>query len=563
MSTLKKAATKHSTILNRTDRIRRHFIMKKILFSSFVLLVTMGIAKAQSVYQPYSYQFYQKLNADVYSPKTKVHSSLKPFFADDSLLRVRYDSLMNYGSGSKNGAYRKIFNEHLIDVKGSNSTFYADLLPDFTIGRDFTNKKTLHNSSIGLQLGGTAAGNKLSYNIAGYLENATFADYLSTYIRQTGIVPGQAVARTLVKDADQYNWRYITATVSYTPASFINITAGRDRTFIGDGYRSLLLSDYASPYPFLKVTATLGSVKYMSMWARFEDPAGTSDLFISRKKWGVFHYLDWNVSNRLSFGFFDSVIWADEDDAGNKHGFDFNYINPVIFLRPVEAANGSPDNALIGLTGKYELTKGITAYGQFSLDEFQAKEFFNNQGSSRNKYGWQLGFRGANLFGVKNLNYLAEANSVKPYTYSERSSIINYSGNSESLAHPWGANFREFVGILNYSYKRFDLSGEADFGRYGLDIDNLNYGKNIFLNYQKPARGDGNYIGQGLTTNMVYLQGKVAYLINPKYNLRLELGGIYRTEKNAQFNDKTSMITFGIRSSFRNMYTDIASFKTH
>jgi hypothetical protein len=231
-------------------------------------------------------------------------------------------------------------------------------------------------------------------------------NYISTYIRQVGIVPGQAYASTFNNNPNAYTWDYITATVSYTPVKYLNISAGRDKTFIGDGYRSLLLSDYASPYPFFKLTANLGNVKYMAMWAYFSDPAGTSDLNIDRNKWGIFHYLDWNVNNRLSFGFFDSVIWSNTDDQGHTHGFDFSYINPVIFLRPVEAANGSPDNALIGFTAKYKLTDGITAYGQFSLDEFTAKEFFNNAGYVNNKFAYQLGIRGANLFGVTNLNYL-------------------------------------------------------------------------------------------------------------------------------------------------------------
>jgi hypothetical protein len=538
--------------------------MKRTLLSFAVLLVTAGMAKSQSVYQPYSYQFYQKLDADAYSTKTRLHTSLKPFFADDTLIRSRFDSLMNYGreTALKHPSLRPFFYGHLAEINSSKATFYADVLPDFVIGRDFSSKKTINYKSVGLQLGGTV-GTKFSYNVSGFLNNAKFPDYLTNYINQVGIVPGTAYARRLVDDPESFNWSYITATASYTPNKYLNITAGRDKTFIGDGYRSLLLSDYASPYPFFKLTANLGNVKYMSMWGYFADPAMTSDRFIERKKWGVFHYLDWNVNNRLSFGFFDSVIWADTDDAGHKHGFDFNYINPLIFLRPVEASNGSPDNALIGLTTKYKLTDGITAYGQFSLDEFQAKEFFNNQGSSRNKFGYQIGFRGANLFKVKNLNYLVETNTVKPYTYSERASILNYSANSEPLAHPWGANFREVVGLLNYSYKRFDFSGEADYGHYGLDVNNTNSGKDIFRPYTIPAKADGNFIGQGLTTNMVYLQGKVAYLLNPRTNLRIELGGIYRTEKNSQFNDKSGMITLGLRSSFRNIYSDLASFKTH
>ncbi|MCR8558470.1 capsule assembly Wzi family protein [Mucilaginibacter sp. BJC16-A38] len=535
--------------------------MKKI-FTILLLFSITGIARAQSVYQEYSYQFYQKLNSDVYSTKTRVHSALKPFFADDSLLKHHYDSLMNYGDDGKphSWGYKKLFTEHLIDVKSPASTFYADLLPDFDIGRDFKGKLTTSTTSMGLQFGGSVS-NKFYYNVAGYLSSAVTPEYLSTYINQTGIIPGQAYGKTY-KD-NGYDWKYITAIASYTPVKFLNISAGRDKTFIGDGYRSVLLSDVASPYPFFKLTATLGNVRYMAMWASFNDPIDLDANGNNRGKGGVFHYLDWNVSNRLSFGFFDAVIWYNKDDAGHSRPFDFSYINPVIFLRPVEASNGSPDNALIGFTSKYKLTDGITAYGQFALDEFESANFFSNGGSARNKYSYQLGIRGADLFDVKGLNYLLETNNSKPYTYSERGPIISYTENGEMLAHPWGANFREVVALLNYSYNRFDFSGEVDYGHYGLDINGLNYGKDPFEDYTTPAKQNGNYIGQGLTTNMIYLEGKIGYLLNPKYNLRLELGGIFRDEKNTQFNDKTAMLTIGLRSSFRSLYNDLASYKAH
>jgi hypothetical protein len=528
--------------------------MKKLFTSVILLLLIGGVARAQSIYQPYNYQFYQKLNEDVYSTKSRVHSSLKPFMVDDSLLKTHYDSIMN-----ANGLKGRFFNQHQIDVKTANSTFYADLLPDFNVSRDFSGKKNTNFGTLGLQIGGTF-GDKFSYNIAGYENRAVLPDYLATYVNQVGVVPGQAYGSIY---GNEYRWSYITGNISYTPAKFLNISAGRDKTFVGDGYRSLLLSDYASPYPFLKVTATLGNVRYMAMWAYFNDPLSAKVDNGDRKKYGVFHYLDWNVTDRLSLGFFDAVIWAAKDDEGHSRGFDFTYLNPILFLRPVEASNGSPDNALVGLTGKYKLSDGITAYGQFALDEFESKNFFSSNGSSRNKYAWQLGLRGANLFSVKGLNYLLEANNVKPYTYSERSSVINYAENGEPIGHPWGSNFREVVGLLNYSYKRFDFSGEVDYGHYGLDINNLNYGKDMFLGYLEPARAFGNYTGQGLTTNMVYLEGKVGYLLNPKYNLRFELGGLVRRDKNSQFNDKTSMLTFGIRSSFRAVYNDIVSYKAH
>lgn len=533
----------------------------KIVVIAALSLFVADVALAQSQYQPYSYDFYQKLNSDLYSTKTREHTSIKPLIID-STLKSHYDSLMNYGADGKQHSllYNKIFNEHLIEYKGPNSTFYGDLLPNFGVGRDLSGKLNTYTSAIGLQIGGSIS-DKLQYNVSGYLNNAVVPEYLSTYIGQVGIVPGQAYAKKY--NGNGYSWSYITAVVSYTPIKYLNISAGRDKTFIGDGYRSMLLSDYASPYPFLKLTGTLGNVRYMVMWTDMDDPAFTSQYGVERHKFGVFHYLDWNVNNRLSVGFFENVMGFFTDDNGAKRPFDFNYINPIIFMKPINNASDDPDKSLLGFTAKYKLTDGITAYGQFALNEFVSKYFFSSNGASVNKYGWQLGIRGANLFGVKNLNYLLESNNAKPYTYSARSSIENYSENSEPLAHPWGANFREIVGLLNYSYKRFDFSGEFDYGHYGLDTAGINFGKDIFQIYTSPARLFGNYTGQGLTTNMYYLQGKVAYLLNPKYNLRIELGGIYRQEQNSEFKDKTTMITIGLRSSFRQIYSDLASYRTH
>ena len=538
--------------------------MRKLFTPIFLLVLFSGFADAQSEYQPYSYQFYQKLNTDIYSTQSRAHTSLKPFFVDDSLVKQHYDALMGLGadSGKHTWVHRKLFNEHLFDVRQKDYTFYADYLPDLTIGKDFSGSKNTWLNTRGYQLGGTIGG-KFSFYTSGFENQSVYPEYLSTYINQVKQVPGQGYDRSFGKNTK--DWSYVTALISYTPIKYLNITLGQDKTFVGDGYRSMLLSDVAAPYPFLKLTGKLGNVQYMAMWAYMDDP--TAPKFNSfgddRRKWGVFHYLDWNVTNRLSIGFFDAVIWAASDDQGHPRGFDFQYINPIIFLRPVEAQSGSGDNALIGFTSKYKITNGITAYGQFTLDEFSASEFFSSKGSYRNKYGWQLGVRGGDMFGVKSLSYLFETNGAKPYTYSERSSIINYSEQGEPLAHPWGANFREFVGILNYSYKRFDFSGEVNYGRYGLDVNDLNYGKDIFQVYIDPARQYGNYIGQGLTTNMIYLEGKVAYLVNPKYNLRIELGGIIRDEKNTQFHDKTTLFTIGLRSSFRNLYTDLASYKAH
>jgi len=362
---------------------------------------------------------------------------------------------------------------------------------------------------------------------------------------------------------NNYSWVYVTALASYTPNKYLNITVGRDKNFIGDGYRSLLLSDYSSPYLFFKLTATLGNLRFMSMWSYMNDPASTSQYGIDRKKFGVFHYLDWNITNRLSIGLFENVIGFYTDDNGAKRPFDFYYLNPVIVMKPINNSSDDPDKSLLGFTGKYKLSSHLTYYVQFALNEFNSKDLFPNDGSYTNKYAYQLGFRGNDLFNIKGLNYLIESNNVRPFTYSARSVIENYSNNGEPLAHPWGANFREVVGFLNYQHKRWTFSLEADYGKYGLDSGSTDYGKNIFIIYTDHTKDYGNNIGQGLSTTMVYVECKVAFILNPQYNLRLEIGALYRDDKNYQFDDKTSLFSIGLKSSFRNVYNDIVSFKTH
>ncbi|WP_448698035.1 gliding motility protein RemB [Mucilaginibacter sp. AW1-3] len=530
-------------------------IYKHTLLSFMLLLIATFALRAQSVYQPYSYQFYQKFSTELYSTNTAIHTSIKPWFVDDTLLKHKYDSLTQINNGANGILKGRFFNEHLIDVQHPGYTLYADVLPDLQAGYNFAGNKSTWLTTLGYQVGGTI-GSKFFFYGSGYNNKAQFPDYLTSYANGVGVVSGQT--RVTNRGSNITDWSYYTFLLSYTPVKYVNFTVGQDKNFIGDGYRSMLLSDYASPYPFLKATVNVGSVKYMALYTLFEDPNGpkapgdASNL----KKWGYFQYIDWSVSNRVSLGFFQSLISADQDSVGHKRGFDFSYATPLTFLTAVESSHGSPDKNGLGLTAKWKFTDKNIVYGQFNLTEFQAGDFFSSNGSSRNKYAYQLGVRGADLFKVKTLNYLFEFNAAKPYTYSETVGFRNYSHYSEPLAHPFGANFREWLGILNYSVGRFDLQGQVNYAYYGLDIDDLNYGKDIFKSYNKPAKLTGNYIGQGLRTDFYYAEGKVAYLLNPKYNLRLEIGVLFRDEKNSVYNNKTGLITFGLCSSFRNIYND-------
>jgi len=527
--------------------------VRKIISLIAVIIFSIGASRAQSVYVPYSYQLDQQFNSSIYGINTSFHTSLKPFLID-SIIAPTYNAIMQRGvdSSRKSWVVRKIFNEHLFDVKTKEFTFYADYLPDLQLGRDFTGKTTTDMNTRGYQFGGTI-GTKFFFYTSGFENQGKFPPYLNDYINKINFVPGQAYDRSFGKSSK--DWSYVTSIISYTPIKQLNITLGYDKTFIGDGYRSLLLSDFAANYPLLRLTANLGKVQYMIMWAYLDDAQATKfDSFgNNRRKWGAFHYLDWNISNRFSLGFFNALIAEEADDNGRYHGFDLNYINPVFYSSSL-GPSSQPDNVLAGFTGKYKILDKTAIYAQLLIDRFNAGDFFSG-GNTNNTNGLQVGIRGADLFSVNKLNYLLEFNTVKPYTYSSSQPITSYTNFSEPLGDPLGANFREFIGILNYSVGRFDFMGQLNYAKYGLDPASLNFGKDVNKPFI-PTPGTTGSVGQGIATNLYYAEGTASLLINPKYNLRFELGGLLRDETNSLGSKKTALITFGLRSTFRSLYHD-------
>ncbi len=510
---------------------------------------------------PYSYQYDQKFNSTIYSTGNSFHTSLKPFLID-SILAPAYNREMSRSIDSSRHTWvaRKIFNEHLFDVKTKEYTFYGDYLTDFQGGRDFSDHINTFLNTRGFQFGGTV-GDKFFFYTSGYENQGKFPNYYTTDIDKIDFVPGQAYSRSFSTP----DWSYATAILSYTPIKQLNITLGQDKTFIGDGYRSLLLSDFASNYPLLRLTANIGPVQYMMMWAYFEDlNLPKFDSFGSnRRKYGVFHYVDWSVTNRLSVGFFNALIAQEADDAGNYHGFDVNYINPVLFASSLGPKSSQPDNAIAGFTAKYKIFDKTAVYGQILFDRFNASSYFSG-GGTNNTGGVQLGIRGADLFNVSHFNYLLEYNAVRPYTYASGQPIASYTEYSEPLGDPLGANFREYIGILNYQIGRFDFMGQLNYAKYGLDQTTTNpltgkttttdYGMNP--NLPLTLSDTPTAIGQGIATKLFYAQGTISLLINPKTNLRFELGGIFRDERNYLGDSKTVWATFGIRSSIRGLYSD-------
>ncbi len=526
----------------------------KHLFRVIALLLLTSIAFAQEklpVILPYNYQNIRELYLD----SSNHHTAFKPILhVDTSAMYTQPDTTR------RSWIYRKLFQEHLLEFRNKEYNVFIDFLPDFQIGKGREGSRTTWLNTRGAIIQANI-GSKFYFESSFYENQGKFPLYLDQYIRKNDIVPGQGGIKDY-SEGKAFDFNYANALLSYTPSKYLNFTLGYGQNFIGDGYRSLILSDITFSYPYLKITGNLGNVQYTAMWAQFMDKhskdfAQAYDDLGYYKKWGVFHFLDWNVNKKLTIGLFDAVIWPDADSSGRKRGFDWSYMNPIIFLRSAEFSEGSSDNALVGANAKYKLFPKVTLYGQLVLDEFKLKEVTRGKGWWANKQSWQFGFRAFDIFKVKNLDLQGEYNAVRPYTYSYKSTLINYEHYNQSLAHPLGANFQEGLGIVTYKYKRWYGRGELMYAMYGDDPNpETNYGHDISKPYTTHVNEYGNYIGQGVRTNLLYAQGTIAYVLNPKYNLRIETSLAARRLSNDISKNTDLIFSLGLRSTFRQLYYD-------
>lgn len=345
-----------------------------------------------------------------------------------------------------------------------------------------------------------------------------------------------------------YTYTDVRGRISYTPNHIFNFQAGIDHNFIGEGNRSLLLSDYTKPYPFAAIRANFWRFEYMTLYQFLQEEAPNQKW---KSKYMASHILSFNATKWLNLGIFETVIFAPKDTLLNR-GFDAEYLNPVIFYRPQEYSMGSADNVILGFQFSVKYLKH-TLYGQAVLDEFLLSELKAKSQWWGNKYGGQIGIKGRFIESGQPFFYRIELNFVRPYTYSHASTGQNYGNQGFSMAHPYGANFSEALAELKWQHQKWIVKGFANYFLHGSnETDSVNYGGDIYTSYNSHPKEYGNYIGQGLKNNGVRIMLSAAYLIDKSINLQLFVEGHLR--KNLAYSEPDFQLVVGIRSCLWNDY---------
>jgi len=299
----------------------------------------------------------------------------------------------------------------------------------------------------------------------------------------------------------------------------LNVTFGYDKNFIGDGMRSLFLSDAGAAATFLRFRSRLWRLRYQNLFMElFNDYAKGYDRILP-KKYATMHQLNMDITPWLHLGIFESTLFAQSDH------FNVGYLIPVIFYRTVAQAVGGSNKTALGLNFKAIALKRLQIYGQGYFNGANISTI--GKGDWYNQYGIQLGLQYFNAFTISNLDMRAEANIVRPFTYAAQDTVTNYTHYNQALAHPMESSFAEWIGVIRYQpLKKLCIAAKGIFASRGTDSSaSVNFGNNIHKSFDSRTEAAHYGVISGVRLNSIYMNLNVAYEIRP--NIFLEAGATH------------------------------------
>ncbi len=531
-----------------------HIFLKKLLFLIFIAVIF--DTKAQQL--TYSQDFYttQQTAYFVNRSDTSVFLSIKPLIKAGLHSKNISDSRLNYPERDKkylqkhkaNWLYRKLRHENFIDFQKDN--FYLQINPLFILEykKQQNDARTFFINTRGIEFKADL-GKRFSFYSSFYENQARFPDYISDYILTKRVVPGQGAAKFNNHTPNEFDYSRAEAYISAQITDNFHVQFGHSKQFIGEGYRSLILSDNSFNYPFLKMTYDFWHFRYTLLWTQYQLFEGAYYNYHQRK-YGSMNALSWIPTAGFEIALFEMITWLG-NSPDNPNSFNLNFFNPVLLFRTLQYGLNNDKNILLGINLRKKITRFEQFYAQFALDELK------KSGLGKNKYAFQFGLKSFDLFRDKlyrqQLFVLAEYNQAVPYMYAHSKTLSSYSHYNQPLAHPAGSGLSEFTGIMDYRFRDLFFNVKYTHLTNSLDTLNSNFGSNIFL----PDMGTGgNVIGQGIKNITQNISISLGLIVNPVSNFKVYVQVWKRNIENTLQVTNELYFSFGIKTDINNYYFD-------
>ena len=358
-----------------------------------------------------------------------VHTAIKPyqqaFISPSSYAAVFNDTGDYYYEFTV-----KLFKENLLNIKEEDVFLTADPLFNLGTGRtNYTDTTTsIFTNTRGVRVSGNIT-SKFSFETRYYENQFYYPEYLDSIGDARGVAFG--LGRSKIFKDRGHDVGMSSGYISYSPIEELNLQFGQGKHFIGDGYRSMLLSDNSFNYPYLSISLNLldGKLFYKTVNAWMQTlermPLSASPEALFKRKSGSFHYLSFKPKKQFEIGFFEGVIYRRYEDSIGEVPVDPSFYIPIIGVGSGLNANNEENKVVFGINMNIVPIENVKIYGQFVMDDFS-------------KTGFQVGGKWFDLFKAKNSWLMLEYNSAVPYLFAKSSENIiqSYSHANQELAHP-------------------------------------------------------------------------------------------------------------------------------
>jgi len=469
-------------------------------------------------------------------PHKKVsHSSIQPYLEN-----------IQYYSDTSTKKYRtklgnKIFENSLLNVTQDSIQITADPLFNFTLGPKNNDLDYRYYSNVrGFKISADLS-NNFSFETRFYENQFFYPLYLQKKSNQRtnpGGIEGIAfgIGRAKSFKGNGHDASLANGYLSFSPISEINFQFGHGRHFFGDGYRSLLISDYAPDYPYISGQYFLFEkkilYKHVTSWMKNLEriPAASTPEALFIPKSTSFNQLSYSPNKRFSISLFEGGVYQSFNAQNGFISPDLSFFLPIMGIKALDI--DTTNNIIYGFNWSFLFFDDLKIYNQIAFKSFN----FSN--------GFQLGLKWINPLNISKSFINIEWNMSPSGLYSMRQGQGNqsYSHLGHELAHPLGSGFQELLIRGQFSYK-------MSFFRF-----NYNYA-NFITGYS------GNEIFEPLENllfsinsenNRWFLNTSIGVMLNKATNMEISIGHITRIYNSLAEN----YIFLSWRTNLKNDYID-------
>ena len=229
---------------------------------------------------------------------------------------------------------------NLFEIHGKDFDLVINPVFQYVVSKESNNSQNLFLNTRGLTVRGRIA-NKIGF--AAYITDNQERDplYVQQWINDRKAVPGAGLYK-IFKSTGGVDYFDARGYFTFSVTKYIDVAFGYDKNFIGNGHRSLFLSDFSNSYLFLKLNTRIWKLNYQNLFMELHHAHFPGGDKLIGKKYAALHHLDVAITKWLNIGLFEGIVF------GRKDHFEFGYLNPVIFYRSIELQNGSFDNSVAG-----------------------------------------------------------------------------------------------------------------------------------------------------------------------------------------------------------------------